>query len=154
MAIPLAMLVSGTLMARRARNSHRRGRAVTGSIFRAVYNCSHDYAHPKYFRDSDDLIEMPGYEPEIQTDLALEFLHQNREQPFALFLSWGPPHDPYPMVPDEFRALYNEVEPRANIVEDTPNQLARGLEYRETLKNYYAAIFGARFSDGASARLS
>ncbi len=119
-----------------------------GFDFWAAYNCSHDYAHPKYFRDDENLIEMPGYEPEIQTDLALEFLHQNQAKPFALFLSWGPPHDPYPMVPDEFRTLYDNVEPRANTIEDAPNQLARGLECRETLKNYYAAISALDFQMG------
>ncbi len=119
-----------------------------GFDFWAAYNCSHDYAHPKYYRDTDELIELPGYEPQIQTDLALEFLHQNQANPFALFLSWGPPHDPYPLVPDEFRALYNEVQPRSNVIENTPNELARGLECRATLKNYYAAISALDFQMG------
>jgi arylsulfatase A-like enzyme len=111
-----------------------------GFDFWAAYNCTHDYAHPKYFRDTPELIEAPGYEPQVQTDVALEFLAQDDERPFALFLSWGPPHDPYPLVPDEFRDLYGDVTLRGNAVPEVANPLARGLDSRETLRNYYAAI--------------
>ena len=112
-----------------------------GFEFWAAYNCSHAYFASKYFRDTPELIERPGYEPEIQTDLALEFLQSDDERPFALFLSWGPPHDPYDQVPDEFRALYpDEVELRGNAQPDCDNPLAGRLNCRETLPRYYAAI--------------
>jgi arylsulfatase A-like enzyme len=71
----------------------------------AVFNCAHDYFNTKYYRDSPDLIERTGYEPEIQTDLAIEFMYGT--EPFCLFLSWGPPHGPYELVPDRYREMYN-----------------------------------------------
>ena len=39
----------------------------------------------------------PGYEPDSQTRQAIEYLRGRRgeSKPFALFLSWGPPHDPW-----------------------------------------------------------
>ncbi len=40
----------------------------------AAYNCSHDYYRAdKYYRDQPAPIRIDGYEPEIQTNLALDF---------------------------------------------------------------------------------
>lgn len=79
-----------------------------GFDFWAVYNCTHDYLHPKFYRDTPDLLEPKGYEPEVQTDLGLEFLEAQKgaDSPFCLVLSWGPPHDPYDAVPEPYRRLY------------------------------------------------
>lgn len=113
-----------------------------GFEFWAAYNCTHDYFRPKWYRDTPELIEKPGYEPELQTDLVLEFLERKSEKPFLCVLSWGPPHDPYPMVPERYRALYNpdSLQLRPNVREKTDNRLARGLECRRTTADYYAAI--------------
>jgi arylsulfatase A-like enzyme len=75
--------------------------------FWAVYNCSHDYFDAAYYRDTDDPVAVDGYEPVAQTDLALEFLRADDDRPFCLFLSWGPPHDPYRMVPERYRSRYD-----------------------------------------------
>lgn len=74
--------------------------------FWAVHNCVHDYFNPQYYRDSPELIKKEGYEPTVQTDLALDFIKRNDDRPFCLFLSWGPPHDPYRLVPEEIRTRY------------------------------------------------
>ncbi|MGB9598167.1 MAG: sulfatase family protein, partial [Candidatus Poribacteria bacterium] len=73
----------------------------------AVWNCSHDYFNGKLFFDSPEPFLLKGYEPIAQTDIALEFIKENSDQPFCLFLSWGPPHDPYHQVPEEYRQLYD-----------------------------------------------
>jgi arylsulfatase A-like enzyme len=78
--------------------------------FWAVLNCTHDYIDAAYYRDDDELIEVDGWEPIHQTDLAEEFIQTDDDRPFCLFLSWGPPHDPYRMVPDEYRELYDAEE--------------------------------------------
>jgi arylsulfatase A-like enzyme len=75
--------------------------------FWAVLNCTHDYMDAAYYRDDDELVEVDGYEPITQTDLAIEFVENDDDRPFCLFLSWGPPHDPYRMVPDEYRECYD-----------------------------------------------
>ena len=112
--------------------------------FWAVYNCAHRYFDPKYYRDTPELVRVEGYEPTVQTDLAVEFLERGRadDRPFCLALSWGPPHDPYPEVPDAYRSAY---DPRAltlppNVVHPIENPLARRLEVRRTLADYYAAV--------------
>jgi arylsulfatase A-like enzyme len=119
------------------------GARRAGFDFWAAYNCTHDYFHPKYYRDSETVIEVSGYEPEVQTDLALEFLaDQDGSRPFCLVLSWGPPHDPYDQVPARFRSLYDpaSIPLRGNVQPDIPTRLAAGKECRRTTADYYAAI--------------
>ncbi len=113
-----------------------------GFDFWAAANCRHDYENVRYFRDTPESITPPGYEPQVQTDIALEFLHVSDERPFCLYLSWGPPHDPYHQVPAEYRALYDPatLQLRPNVVENPENALANGLDCRTTTANYYAAI--------------
>lgn len=111
--------------------------------FWAAYNCTHDYFHPRYYRETPELIESEGYEPEVQTDLALEFLaQQDAKTPFGLVVSWGPPHDPYPMVPQSYRDRYEpeQIRLRPNVRPDVENPLAHGLECRRTTADYYAQI--------------
>src|SRR5579871_6360000 len=113
-----------------------------GFEFWAAYNCSHDYFHPRWYRDTPQLIEVEGYEPEAQTDLALQFLLEHASEPFCLLLSWGPPHDPYDQVPASYQARYDpaKISLRPNVQTDIANPLAAGKECRQTLCRYYAAI--------------
>ena len=90
--------------------------------FWAVWNCSHDYMDAKYYRDDDpEPVAVDDYEPIHQTDLAIEFIEDHRDEhadrPFCLFLAWGPPHDPYRMVPDEYKDLYDpkDLDLRPNV---------------------------------------
>jgi len=85
--------------------------------FWAVYNCSHDYMDAAYYRDDPELVEIDGYEPVHQTDLAVDFITEDDDRPFCLFVAWGPPHDPYRMVPDEYRDRYDaeELSVRPNV---------------------------------------
>ncbi|NOZ26548.1 MAG: sulfatase [Chloroflexi bacterium] len=116
----------------------------SGFDFWAAYNCTHDYFHPKYYRDTPQVVEVDGYEPEVQTDLALAFLDEQRDaaEPFCLVLSWGPPHDPYDQVPETYRAMYDPtaLTLRPNAQPDADNPLAAGLDCRRTIADYYAAI--------------
>ena len=122
--------------------------------FWAAYNCSHDYFSPVHFRGDDPTPVRPGgrggepspYEPAVQTDLAIEFLNGSRagtdDRPFALAVSWGPPHDPYPQVPERYRRMYDpaEIRLRPNARPDADNPLAAGKDCRRTTADYYAAI--------------
>jgi len=65
----------------------------------AAYNSGHRYRHAVYFRDNPEPIyPTPNdrFEPELQVDLAFEFLDhtQANEQPWFLMMSFGPPHPP------------------------------------------------------------
>lgn len=63
----------------------------------AGFNRGHRYYDGVYFDDSGTERQAVGFEPDHQTDLAIAFLEQSareRESPFCLMVSWGPPHTP------------------------------------------------------------
>jgi arylsulfatase A-like enzyme len=109
----------------------------------AVYNCAHDYLHPRWFEDTPQLIEVPGYEPEVQTTRLFQFLDDVRKEgkPFTAVLSWGPPHDPYQDVPAQYRNRYDPDKQtlRPNAQPDAKNPLARNLNCRRATADYRAA---------------
>lgn len=115
-----------------------------GFDFWAAYNCTHTYMEPKYYRDEPEVIRGRGYEPEVQTDLALGFLEERKGTagPFCLVVSWGPPHDPYPQVPEKYLRMYDpaEITLRPNVQEGGDNPLAAGKDCRRTIAQYYAAV--------------
>ncbi len=80
----------------------------------SAYNFHHTYFDTYYHKDSPEKITISGYEPDGQTDLAIEYLQRasTEDDPFALFLSIGTPHDPWTRnnVPTEYYALFQDVD--------------------------------------------
>lgn len=82
----------------------------------AAYGFHHEYYNTYYHTDSPQKIfHGEGvYEPDAQTDLAIERIKQaaGKNQPFALFLSWGTPHDPWTPsnVPKEYLDRFKDAE--------------------------------------------
>lgn len=82
----------------------------------AAYNFHHNYygAAAYYHLDTPEKQYCHGYEPDVQTDMAIEQLDKlnNTNRPFALFLSLGTPHDPwsYENVPGKYLELFNEID--------------------------------------------
>ena len=105
----------------------------------AAWECHHEYMVPKYHLDDspEPIYLRDRYEPEVQTDIALEWLGQRAresENPFCLFLSYGPPHGPYRPIPPGMEGTYDPaaLTVRPNCA-DTP-------EERRDLADYYAHI--------------
>lgn len=103
-----------------------------GFDFWAVGNCSHDYMKSLYYRDDPTPLYWEGYDAIAQTDLFLEFLKDAGSAPFAGFLSWGPPHNPYGAVPDRYKTLYDPAA--LYIPPNCPNP------NREDIRGYYAHV--------------
>jgi arylsulfatase A-like enzyme len=100
------------------------------------FECTHDYRHSPYYRDADPRPHMwKGYDADAQTDAACRFLREHDgRKPFALFLSWGPPHNPFGTAPEQFEGMYepdNMVLP-PNVPEGTASRA------RTELAGYYA----------------
>jgi len=90
-----------------------------GWDFWAGHERFHDYVDPVWFvGDQRVPIQKSGYEPTLQTDLALEFVERHRHEPFALFLSWGPPHNPYEPPPEHDVYRPADVVLRPNVPDD------------------------------------
>lgn len=107
-----------------------------GWDFFAGHECTHKYFNTTYFVNNDRTpipIKDGEYEPEIQTNLAVDFLkRQTGANPFCLFLSWGPPHNPYrpPLEFDTHRP------------EDVPLRPNVAPEYREAATENLAKYYG------------
>ncbi|MBN1810135.1 MAG: sulfatase [Planctomycetes bacterium] len=120
------------------------GQRRAGFDYWRAFNCNHNYYATKYYADGPEYIEEKGYSPEIHTRLAREFLRAQNDtrDPFCLVVSWGPPHDPYHMVPKGDDHLYrpDKIHLRPNVQEDTSNPLACNLNCRQTHADYYYAV--------------
>ena len=100
-----------------------------------VRECTHDYNHSFYYADSSEKLQWVGYDAIAQTEDAINYIREhNKQTPFLLMLSWGPPHDPYNTAPVEYQALYSpdDIVLRPNVPADTADQA------REWLAGYYA----------------
>lgn len=101
----------------------------------AVLNCTHRYtASHFYLNDDPNTRTWDGYDTIAQTDLAIEFIEESAkgDKPFALVLSWGPPHNPYRDLPDRYLNAYplDKIEVRPNCPDPD----------REDLSGYYAHV--------------
>lgn len=82
----------------------------------AAYNFHHNYYNAYYHTDSPEKIfyDKGVYEPDAQTELAVDFLAgaAGKKRPFALFVSWGTPHDPWQRdnVPEKYVDMFKDVK--------------------------------------------
>jgi arylsulfatase A-like enzyme len=66
--------------------------------------CVHKYNDSTYYGDTPAKLKWHGYDAIAQTDDACDYIRgQTKDNPFILFLSWGPPHDPYGTAPEKYQ---------------------------------------------------
>lgn len=105
------------------------------------YGACDDHLNPHYWADSPEQICPGKWSAEYETDKALEYLdsHRSVDEPFALFVSYNPPHLPYELVPeryyDKFRDL--EIAWRPNVPDEK-----RMPEMEVIARQYFAAVYG------------
>lgn len=118
----------------------------------ASYGFHHRYWDQYYHEGSPERVIIDGYEPDGQTDLAIEQLGAAAadDRPFALFLSLGTPHDPWDRgnVPAPYLAPFEDVEfdlPRNYRAENDPRadawarlSEAERRELPDWMRVYYA----------------
>jgi arylsulfatase A-like enzyme len=64
-----------------------------GFDFWYANQCFHQHFHLRYFTGEREEITGEGWQPEHETDVAIRRIkNRRRDRPFALFLSWAPPH--------------------------------------------------------------
>ncbi len=108
-----------------------------GFEFWKALGCTHAYNNSFYYGDDDVRLRWEGYDAIAQTREAQRYIREHAKgKPFALFLSWGPPHAPYHTAPEKYRALFDPktLAVRPNVPE------ADREKTREVLAGYYAHI--------------
>lgn len=82
--------------------------------FWAAYNFNHGNYNAFYFRDQPVRKEIDGWGPAHFTDLAIQRIehHASTDQPFAMVVSYSPPHDPWTKenVPPWWYDRFRDVE--------------------------------------------
>ncbi len=107
-------------------------------------NCAHDYFCSIHYRnDSRQPLHEPGFQPDIQTDLALEFIERPREGSFALVLSLGTPHAPC-ITPQRYASQFDPSEITLYPGTDADAIYEQGaygrLPIRQWLAEYYRQV--------------
>ncbi len=109
-----------------------------GFDFWRVLECTHDYNNSHYYADDERKRRWDGYDALEQTRCAKEYIRgrRDRNNPFFLVVSWGPPHNPYDTAPSRFRAMYDadRLSLRPNVPAELQDAAARDLA------GYYAHI--------------
>lgn len=99
-----------------------------------VREVTHNYNNSYYFDEENQKHFWEGYDAFSQTDSAISYINKNKDSPFLLVLSWGPPHDPYHTAPQAYRDMYepSALSVRPNVPEEFQDSA------RNVLANYYA----------------
>lgn len=107
-----------------------------GFEFWHVRECNHDYWDSFYYADEPTKRWWPGYDAEAQTAEAQQYLREHAEgdPPFALVLSWGPPHTPLHTAPSRYREMYDPAA--LTLRENVPAEMEK--QVRQDLAGYYA----------------
>ena len=71
-----------------------------GFDFWYANNMVHHLYIREYYTGIDTHIKTYGWQPDHETEVAIEYIKEHREGPFALFLSWTPPHGGREHAPD------------------------------------------------------
>lgn len=121
-----------------------------GFDYWVAYGTYDNHLKPMYWnttapRDSFYYVDQWG--PAYEADCAIEYMNSQRdgEKPFALVVSMNPPHTGYDLVPDNYKALYKDVDVEA-LCTRQPGLPAKGTPngdlYRNCIRDYYACITG------------
>ena len=108
-----------------------------GFDFWRVQECTHRYNESYYYGDGPVPLKWDGYDAIAQTREAQRYIRDyDSDDPFLLFLSWGPPHNPYETAPEEYRRLYDPetITLRRNVPSGDRGRASRDLA------GYYAHI--------------
>lgn len=105
------------------------------------YGAGSEHMDPHYWADSDEQIRPGKWSAEFETDKALEYLEDKKgdDNPFALFVSYNPPHPPFDQVPDRYYEQYQDMDVtfRSNVPEEMRTELMK-----TQIRQYYAAVTG------------
>ena len=99
------------------------------------------------------MIQIIQWSVEHETDKAIEFINENKDEPFSLVVSWNPPHTPLDLVPQKYVDMYAgkkfKVNPNVLLTDVTDHTLSVNPrlnftddEYQEIMRKYFAAVTG------------
>jgi arylsulfatase A-like enzyme len=123
-----------------------------GVDFWYAYNTFDNHFIPHYWTNEstrENRVEVEEWSPRHETSIAIEFIEnkdgrlRDPDKPFAVFLSFNPPHTGYSYVPDEYKDLYkdmsfDELNTRESVVAGSGGE----KHAKAVLANYFACVSG------------
>jgi arylsulfatase A-like enzyme len=104
-----------------------------------AFNCLNVHYGAVYHRNDDGPIKIDKFAPEHDTDEAIRFMEEHLkdhgDSPFALVMSWEPPHWPYGQYPKEFD-MYDPAQ--VDLPPNVPVQMAEFA--RREIAQYYGNV--------------
>ena len=117
-----------------------------GFEFWYSYGCCDHHLTPHYWTTDaprEQRTDVDQWSAEHETDVAIEFLENTpQDRPFALFLSWNPPHQPFDELPDDAPLEYYESMSAGELLvrENVDHTSDVGREAADIAPMYFAAV--------------
>jgi len=110
-----------------------------GFDYMFAFNCLNRHYGATYHRNEAGPIKVDKFAPEGETDQAVSFMEDHvkthSDSPFALVMSWEPPHWPYGQFPEEFN-IYDPA--KVDLPPNVPVQMAHFA--RREIAQYYGNV--------------
>jgi len=95
----------------------------------------------------DRIFPGPIWSPIYETNVAIDYINnrngeRDEEKPFALFVSWNPPHNPYDSVPQNYLDAYKDSTSRDLLKRPNVSFERKGADSLKYAQSYFAAITG------------
>lgn len=117
-----------------------------GFEFWYSYGCCDEHLTPHYWTTNasrEERTDVRQWSAEHETDVAIDFLESSAaDQPFALFVSWNPPHQPFDELPEGAPvAYYEDMSPKNLLVRpNVDHDSDIGREAAQIAPQYFAAV--------------
>jgi len=95
----------------------------------------------------DRVFPGPIWSPIYETNVAIDYINnrngeRDAAKPFALFVSWNPPHNPYDSVPQNYLDAYRDATSRDLLNRPNVSFEGSGSDSLKYARSYFAAITG------------
>lgn len=117
------------------------GKGRHGFRFWHSYGCYDQHMHPHYWvgdASIEERLDVDEWSVAHETKVAIDFI-KKQENPFALFLSYNPPHMGFELFPQEYLRFYEGKEAADLLVRPDAERMP---DARSSVKNYFSAITG------------
>lgn len=119
-----------------------------GFRFWYSYGCCDNHNNPHYWSGDrvEDRIDVAQWSAEHEADVVVDYLRneggkkRDPNRPFALFWSLNPPHMPFHMVPDRYKARYASLSREQLVNRPNVQDISETLE--RNARDYFAMITG------------
>jgi len=103
------------------------------------FNCLNRHYGASYYENENGPFTIDKFAPEHETDQTIKFIENhlktNKDAPFALIMSWEPPHWPYDHYPEEYKT-YDPA--KVDLSPNVPKQMADFA--RKEIADYYGNV--------------